>query len=584
MSTTSALVAHALAPHVTDAFGLMGNGNARFIDALHTAGRVRFTPVRHEAAAVAAADAYCRASGRTAVATTTYGAGFTNAVTPIAEAVQARTPLVLVVGDRPAAGPRPWDVDQGAIAAGVGVRTFTVGPDDAVAVTTAALQHAVSERAPVVVAIPYDVAAREAGPVPGAGELPALRPPAPVDVDLAAAAAAAADLASARRPFLLAGRGAVLAGAGAVLGELAQALGAVTGTTATARSVFPDPRFDLGVTGGFGDEEAMAVVGEADVVLVVGAGLNQFTTRFGRLFGAGSRVVQIDEAEGPTHPVVTRFVRGGATAAVRAVLDALPAGANAAPEWCAAAAALTQRGLHRRHPGAGVAPDGRLDPRTVATRLAEVLPEDRVVVSDGGHFIGWANSYWPVAEPHRMQMVGTAYQTIGLGLASAVGAARACPGSTIVLSTGDGGCLMALADLESVVRTARRGVVVVWNDAAYNAEVSLYGAQGLALEPMLIPEVDFAGLARAVGAEAAVARTVEDLERLTEWLTSGREGVFLLDCRISASVVAPYQEEIIAVNTAAEQAASAGRRPEEGGDRPGVQAPPATGRRSSGAK
>ncbi|WP_432502874.1 thiamine pyrophosphate-binding protein [Kineococcus arenarius] len=558
MSTTSALVAHALAPHVTEAFGLMGNGNARFIDALHTGARVRFTAVRHEAAAVAAADAYCRASGRTAVATTTYGAGFTNAVTPLAEAVQARTPLVLVVGDRPTAGPRPWDVDQGAIAAGVGVPTFTVGPDDAIAVTTAALEHALSERVPVVVAIPYDVAAREAGPVPGAGGLPALRLPVPVDVDRAAAAAAAADLASARRPFLLAGRGAVLAGAGSVLGELAQALRAVTGTTATARSLFPDPCFDLGVTGGFGDEEAMALVGEADVVLVVGAGLNQFTTRFGRLFGAGTRVVQIDEAEGPTHPVVTRFVRGGATAAVRAVLDALPPGPGAVPEWRAAAVALTQRGLHRRHPGSGVAADGRLDPRSVATRLAEVLPEDRVVVSDGGHFIGWANSYWPVTAPHRMQMVGTAYQTIGLGLASAIGAARARPDSTIVLSTGDGGCLMALADLESVVRTVRRGVVVVWNDAAYNAEVSLYGGQGLALEPMLIPEVDFAGLARAVGADAAVARTVEDLERLTEWLASGREGVFLLDCRISPSVVAPYQEEIIAVNTAAEPAPGSG--------------------------
>ena len=233
---------------------------------------------------------------------------------------------------------------------------------------------------------------------------------------------------------------------------------------------------------------------------------------------------------------------------VRALLDALPAQRSAAPEWRAAAAALTGRGLHRRDPGSDLAPDGRLDPRSVATRLAEILPEDRVVVTDGGHFIGWSNTYWPVAAPHRAVMVGTAYQTIGLGMASAVGAARACPQSCIVLSTGDGGGLMALADLESVVREVPRGVVVVWNDAAYNAEVSLYGRQGLALGPMLIPEVDFAGLGRALGAEATVARTVQDLDELAVWLDSGREGVFVLDCRISVTVVAPYQEEIIAVN------------------------------------
>ena len=545
MPTVSAQVARALAAHVTDVFGLMGNGNAHLLDAFSSTEDVRFTAVRHEVAAVAAADAYFRACGRVAVATTTYGAGFTNTITALAEAAQARVPLVLVVGDQPTTGARPWDVDQVAIAGAVDVPTFTVGRSDAPTVTIKALQHALDERIPVVLAIPYDVAAREGDSIE---DVPALRPVRRATTDREAAVAAAAELGAARRPFLLAGRGAVLAGAGAVLGELAQALGAVTGTSATARSLFPDERHDVGVTGGWGQDEAMALVQEADVVLVVGAGLNQFTTRFGHLFGADARVIQIDEAEQATHPAVTRFVHGDAADAVRTVLDALPSHGSASPQWQAAAAALTERGLHRRDPGAGVAPDGRLDPRSVATRLAELLPDDRVVVTDGGHFIGWSNTYWPVAAPRRAVMVGTAYQTIGLGTASAVGAARACPDSFLVLSTGDGGGLMALADLESVVREVQRGLVVVWNDAAYNAEVSLYGRQGLALGPMLIPEVDFAAIGRALGAEATVARTLQDLDELAVWLDSGREGVFVLDCRISVTVVAPYQEEIIAVN------------------------------------
>src|SRR5689334_1065494 len=96
--TLSAAVALALDAHATDVFGVMGNGNAWFLDTVETATSMTYTAVRHEAAAVAAADAYYRASGRLAIATTTYGPGFTNAITPLTEAAQARIPLVLVTG------------------------------------------------------------------------------------------------------------------------------------------------------------------------------------------------------------------------------------------------------------------------------------------------------------------------------------------------------------------------------------------------------------------------------------------------------------------------------------------------------
>ena len=72
----------ALDPLARDVFGVMGNGNAWFLDAVVTASALRYTAVRHEAAAVAAADAYHRSSGRLAIATTTYGPGYTNALTP----------------------------------------------------------------------------------------------------------------------------------------------------------------------------------------------------------------------------------------------------------------------------------------------------------------------------------------------------------------------------------------------------------------------------------------------------------------------------------------------------------------------
>jgi thiamine pyrophosphate-dependent acetolactate synthase large subunit-like protein len=549
MPSVSAHVAITLARHVDHVFGVMGNGNSWFLDTLERHTDAAYVAVRHEAGGVVAADAFHRASGRIAAATATYGAGFTNTLTALAEAAQARIPLVLVVGDEPTSGPRPWGVDQIALASAVGVRTYTVGDKDAAATTLIALEHARAYRQPAVLAIPYDVAAREAGPVP---DLPtpalpsAVQPKGPfADAEIDRIADA---LAAARRPFLLAGRGAWIAGAGSSLGELADATGAVTASSALGRGVFPDTRYDLGVTGGFGAEAAMELVRDADVAVVFGASLNQFTMRFGDLFAPGTRVFQVDVAATATHPHVGGFVRGDADIVARALVARLRERGATASGWreCVDVPALRAYDL-----GDGIAPDGRLDPRTAAARIAELLPDDRVVVSDGGHFIGWANMYWPVASPDRMMMVGTAYQSIGLGFPSVPGAVAARPGSTVVLTTGDGGGLMALADLESAVRSARgRGIAVVWNDAAYGAEVNLYGLKGLALEPMLIPEVDFAAVAAGFGAEGVVVRTIDDLEALARWTERDPDErpFLLLDLRVSGGVVAPYQEEIIRVN------------------------------------
>jgi acetolactate synthase I/II/III large subunit len=579
MPSVSAHVALTLAQHIDAVFGVMGNGNAYFLDAIETQTDAVFTAVRHEQGAVVAADAHFRASGRIAAGTSTYGAGFTNTLTALAEAVQAHVPLVLVVGDEPTSGPRPWDVDQIALASAVGARTYTVGRADAAATTVIAIEHALTYRVPVVLAIPYDVAALEAGPVPAA---PEPRVPAPLAprgefaegmLDEIAAALAAAE-----RPFLLAGRGAWLSGASAALGELAAATGALTASTALGRGVFPEVRFDLGVSGGFGAEGAMDLIREADVAVVFGAGLNQFTMRFGALFAPGTKVFQIDIAPAATHAHVGGFVRADARLAAESLVARLAALSPAAPHDFGdpsrhAASGVSITGVSRpvsevvREPwresvdvaaaraydhGDDLAPDGRLDPRSAARRVAQLLPEDRVVVSDGGHFIGWANMYWPVAAPDRMMMIGTAFQSIGQGWPSVVGAALARRDATVVLTSGDGGGLMAIADLESAVRAAAgRGVAVIWNDAAYGAEVNLYGLKGLAEAPMRIPEVDFAAFAAAVGAEGVVVRTLADLDRLESWTAEDptTRRFLLLDLRISGDVIAPYQQEIIRVNS-----------------------------------
>ncbi|CAN5356783.1 thiamine pyrophosphate-binding protein [soil metagenome] len=564
--TVSALVAAALDAHASDVFGLMGNGNAWFLDAVVTSTSLTYTAVRHEAAAVAAADAYYRASGRLAIGTTTYGPGYTNAITPLTEAAQARIPLVLVTG----AGPRQarsHDVDQRALALSAGAAYFEVAQDDAGWVTDEAVAFALAERTAVVIAIPYDLAdapsTQPEGARPGAGSGSGFARAPLKPADAAAIAAAARVLGGAERPLVLAGRGAWLAGAQDAAAELASKLGALTTTSALGMGFFEGAGADgdsaLGISGGFATETTAALVEQADVVLVLGARLNPFTMRFGDAFAVGAHVIQVDVNEVATNPRVNTYLRGDAAEVARALADALPAApAPAAPAtvsgWDRSALAT----VAVRPDGDDLAPDGRLDPRSLMRRLDVLLPEDRVIVQDGGHFIGWAPTYLRVPAPDRLIMVGTAFQTIGLGLPSAVGAGRARPDSTIVLSSGDGGALMGLADLETVVRSVRHGVVLIFNDAAYGAEVHQYGVRGIDERPMLIPEVDFAGLASALGAQAAVIRTLDDLAALESWLASGAEGVFLADLRVSREVVAPYMHEVVAAATAA-----AGHRSED---------------------
>ncbi|MGO3024737.1 MAG: thiamine pyrophosphate-binding protein [Brevibacterium sp.] len=558
MAHTSAHVAHTLAAHIDEAFGLMGNGNAYFLDALLRGTSATYTAVRHEAGAVVAADAHFRTSGRIAAATTTYGAGFTNTLTALAEAAQARVPLVLVVGDEPTSGPRPWDVDQIAMASAVGVRTYTVGRVDAAAATVTAIEHALTYRVPVVLAIPYDVATLEIGEIPAVPGPSRPAPAAPTgEFTHAAFDRLATDLAAAKRPLLLAGRGAWLAGASDELGQLVELTGALSVTTALGRNIFPAAEHDLGVAGGFGAPAAMDRVREADVAVVFGASLNQFTMRFGDLFHPSTTVWQIDTDDRATNARVGGFIRADATLAAAELVARLKStgidGANysdsGAQRWHDSVDTTADRAYAV---GSELAGDGRLDPRAAASRLGEILPKDRVVVSDGGHFIAWANMFWEPSAPDRLAMVGTAFQSIGLGWHSVAGAARANPESTIVLASGDGGGAMALSDLDTAIRVADgRGMAVVFNDAAYGAEVNLYGLKGLEKSPMLIDEIDFAALATAAGGHGVVVRSLSDLDIVEEWKARpvGERPFLLLDLRISGEVIAPYQEEVIRVNS-----------------------------------
>ena len=178
-------------------------------------------------------------------------------------------------------------------------------------------------------------------------------------------------------------------------------------------------------------------------------------------------------------------------------------------------------------------------------RLNTILPANRQIVSDGGHFIGWSSYYLHLPAPDSLTLVGTHYQAIGLGLPSAPGAALARPDATIVVATGDGGGSMGLPDLHALVHTAPSAVVLVFNDACYGAEIQQYGSQGLDERIMEIEQIDFATVAQGFGALGVVINTLDDLDQVQQWVHDGAHSTLVVDMRISRNVVAPYMEEIV---------------------------------------
>jgi acetolactate synthase-1/2/3 large subunit len=535
--TVSTAVAEVLAERTDHLFGLMGNGNAHLISHLTTRG-FPFTSARHEAATVAMADAYYRASGKIAGATTTYGAGFTNTATALAEARLARIPLVLVVGDAPSTGPRFFDIDQTTTAQALGVTTLVARPENATAVAHRAFDLALRTVQPVVLAIPYDLATSPLGEQVDLEPLPAKAVWAASGDELDRVAGI---LRNAARPLLLAGRGVLLGNAATPLKELGDRLGALFMTSVMATNIVDSP-WNLGIAGGFAREHRLEIARQADVVLVAGASLNSFQHRYGTLFGPDTRVIRVDNDPPSPHPHVDDYIRADLAPFLEALTGRVPI-IDDASTWRAAAPEVMGEAFRSVKPvenPAEFGPDGRLNPRAVVAALEHILPAARSVVMDGGHFMGWAPMYLSVPDPRAMVLVGTAFQSIGLGFGSAPGVSIARPDRTTVFFTGDGGGLMGLADFETFLRVTRRGVVIVLNDAAYGAELHQYASQGLDPTAMLINEVDFAAVGRAFGADGIKARSLADLTKLKEWLECQAEGVFILDVAISQKVVVEF--------------------------------------------
>lgn len=549
MTTLATAVAHELAAGgVRHAFGVVGGGNILAAAGLVERG-VHYVAARHEGGAMAMADAYHRVSGAVAVCTTSHGAGIANTATALAEAARHGSGVVVLCGDSPVSGLRRCDVDQTVFARALGaevVRVRDAGTARADAAEALRLARALSR--PVLLCLPNDLLNAEVpdGPVSvaavsGAGAERVAAAPAAGDVG------AVLDLlATARRPLILAGLGAWRAGAAKPLADLAARTGALLTTTVMANGLFAGNRYALGICGGFAAPPAAELIGQADLVLVFGADLDPFTLHGGRLLDPGATVVRVDTVARTRTAPVSLEITADASVTASALTDAVNAANLPASGWREATGDLLPCGTWagQAHPDASTA--GRIDPRTLTKAIGELLPAERTVVYDGGHFISWPSMYWSVPDPAAMVFMGGAFQAIGLGFGGAVGAASGRADRLTVVALGDGGSLMGLPELDTLIRAGTPALVVVYDDASYGFEAHLYTPRGADPRTASFADTDFAGVARALGAEAAVVRTVTDLDAVRDWQARGSRGVLVLDCKVVPDVIAPFLSDLIA--------------------------------------
>jgi thiamine pyrophosphate-dependent acetolactate synthase large subunit-like protein len=173
-----------------------------------------------------------------------------------------------------------------------------------------------------------------------------------------------------------------------------------------------------------------------------------------------------------------------------------------------------------------------LDPREVYIGFDDLLPEDRVVVTDTGRFLGTLPSIIR-AQDARSWLVGNSFQSVGQGLGIAVGAATAFPNRPVVLFTGDGGFTMSTHDLEAVGLNGLDLTIVIINDQQYGSEIHHLDRFGLPFDIVRQPIPDVSLLAESVGGTGTVVSTPEQLRAVQ--LRTGH-GLRIIDVRVDPEV------------------------------------------------
>lgn len=437
-------------------FGYPGGSVLFIYDALFQQEEIHHVLVRHEQAAVHAADGYARSTGKVGVALVTSGPGSTNAVTGIATAYCDSIPLVVISGQVPIAsiGQDAFqEVDTVGITRPCVKHNFLVRDvrDIAMTMKKAFYIARTGRPGPVVVDIPKDVSAAKC--VFDYPQEISLRSYNPVTKGHHGQIKKATQiLLDAKRPMIYAGGGVVLGNASEALTRLAQQLDLPVSTTLMALGGFPaSDRHYLGMPGMHGTYEANMALHHCDVLLAVGTRFDDRVVGNVKHFAeARRRIIHVDiDPSSISKRVKVDIPIVGEVSEVlhemTALIEALQPRQDVRPttawweqieQWRAA------RSLEFAHS------DELIKPQFVIRKLWEVTDGDAFVTSDVGQHQMWAAQHYRFDKPRRWINSG-GLGTMGVGLPFAMGVQLAHPGETVACVTSEGSIQMCIQELST---------------------------------------------------------------------------------------------------------------------------------------
>jgi sulfoacetaldehyde acetyltransferase len=528
MTASEAFVETLVAQGVKDVFGIVGSAYMDALDLFPAAG-IRFIPTVHEQGAGHMADGYSRASGRHGVCIAQNGPGITNFVTAVAAAYWAHSPVVVIT---PETGSNTMglggfqETEQLPIFSRITKFQAHVGKHPRVAELLArCFDMAMSERGPAQFNIPRDNFYGEADYEIAKPRRVALGPGADDSLEEAAEL-----LAKARFPVIVSGGGVIFSDGVDECVRLAEQLDAPVVNSYLHNDSFPaNHRLWAGPLGYQGSKAAMKLIAEADVVVALGTRLGPFGTlpQHGLdYWPRQAKIIQIDSDHrmlGLVRQIAVGIV-GDAREAAKALQyklanRKLAAGANRSERLKRIEAEKAAwedelgRWTQETDPWSlKMAAESRdMHPREMLRALERALPSDVMVSTDIGNICSVANSYLRFNRPNSM-FAAMSFGNCGYALPSLIGAKAAAPERPAVAYVGDGAFGMSFGEILTCVRESIPVTAVVFHNKQWGAEkknqVDFYNERFVGVN---LQNPSFAAIAKAMGAEAIVVETVDDV-------------------------------------------------------------------------
>jgi acetolactate synthase-1/2/3 large subunit len=515
---------------VREVFGVPAGKLTPFMQALAGDDSLRYVGVRHEAAAAWMATAVFHATGRLAVCFGESGPGSLNLLSGLGSAYNNNLAVLVITPGAPSHLAYPhagmaMDVDNARLFAPLTKWNAVLrDPARIPELVARAIREAVTGRpGPVHLEIPVDVLGASAD-----FAFPDFAPVGRPSADADAVERAAALLAIAERPLLIAGGGVAVSEAAPEFRALVERLGA--GATATQMglgSVSTDSPTFLGHGGVVGGPAVVRALEEADVVLAVGC-------RFSSWLWTGDwpeqDVIQvdIDPAVIGRARAVSVGLHGDANAVLEQLLEALPAGSAADPNWLDSLVAEYRDYRAQLHALADT-PGDAMHPAALAEEIGAALPPDSLVAYDGGHTTFWSNDLTPALDPRtRFHEPGMAH--LGFGVPYAHALKLLFPDRAVLNITGDGAFGFTLQELDTARRHGIAAVHVIHNNEQWG--VIRVGQERAGFElGTALEGADYAEIARAFGCHGErISRREEVAPALAGALSSGLPAV--IDARV----------------------------------------------------